>query len=296
MTDTAAFSAVSAAIAATARAAGASVAGLEWGGHHHISGVLWRPGVLVTSEQSLPDSDGYTAILPGGGRVPASLAGRDPSTNVAVLRLEADAPRRPLAEADGVGALVLALGSDGMGEITARLGAIEVLGAPWESQRGGRIDRLIRLGVRLGPAAEGGPVLDAAGGVLGMSTFAPRRGVLVIPSATIERVLDQLLAGGGIARGWLGVGLHPVALPKEIADREGAAGGLMVVNLAEGGPAAATLLPGDILLELEGVALTTPRNVSSVLGPDTIGRALTLKVLRGGEVTTRGVTIAARPA
>ncbi len=296
MTDTSAFAALSHAIAATARTGAASVAGLEWGGHHHISGLLWRPGVLVTSEQSLPESDGYTAILPGGARVAATLAGRDPATNVAVLKLEADAPAHTEAEPGGVGELVLALGSDGAGAITARMGGIEVLGAAWESQRGGKIDRLVRLGVRLGPAAEGGPVVNAEGGLLGMSTFAPGRSVLVIPTATIGRVLEQLLHEGRIARGWLGVGLHPVALPKDIAEREGAAGGLMVVNLAEGGPASASLLPGDILLELEGIAVTTPRNVSAALGPDTIGRALTLKVLRGGGVTTQNVTITARPA
>jgi S1-C subfamily serine protease len=296
MTDINAFAALSQAIAATARGGAPAVAGLEWGGHHHISGVIWRSGVLVTSEQSLPESDGYTAILPGGARVAASLAGRDPATNVAVLKLQADAPALPVAEAGGVGELVLALGSDGGGEITARSGGIEVLGAAWESQRGGRIDRLIRLGVRLGPAAEGGPVLNAEGALLGMSTFAPGRSVLVIPAATIGRVLDQLLQEGRIARGWLGVGLHPVALPKDIADREGVGGGLMVVNLAEGGPAATALLPGDILLELEGAAVTTPRNVAAALGPDTIGRALALKVLRGGAVTTQNVTIAARPA
>lgn len=296
MADTTAFSALSGAIAATARQGAAAVAGLEWGGRHHISGVLWRPGVLVTSEQSLPESDGYTAILPGGGRAVASLAGRDPTTNVAVLKLEAGAPAHAAAEAGGVGELVLALGSDGVGDITARMGGIEVFGPAWESQRGGRIDRLIRLGVRLGPAAEGGPVLSADAGLLGMSTFGPRRGVLVIPTATIDRVLEQLLIEGRIARGWLGVGLHPVALPKDIAEREGAAGGLMVVNLAEGGPAAETLMPGDILLELEGTSVTTARCVSSALGPDTIGRAMTLKILRGGGVTTQSVTIAARPA
>ena len=296
MTDSNAFAALSRAIAATARGAAPAVAGLEWGGHHHISGVLWRSGVLVTSEQSLPDSDGYTAILPGGARVPATLAGRDAATNVAALKLQADAPAPTLAEPGGVGELVLALGSDGTGEITARMGGIEVLGAAWESQRGGRIDRLIRLGVRLGPAAEGGPVLDADGALLGMSTFAPGRNVLVIPASTIGRVLDQLLHDGHIPRGWLGVGLHPVALPRDIAEREGVGGGLMVVNLAEGGPAASALLPGDILLELAGAAVTTPRNVAAALGPDTIGREMALKVLRGGAVTTRSVTIAARPA
>jgi len=296
MTDTTAFVVLSQSVAATARNGAGSVAGLEWGGHHHISALLWRPGVLVTSEQSLPESDGYTAILPGGTRAPATLAGRDPATNVAVLTLEAAAPVLTPAEAGGVGELVLALGSDGAGEITARMGGIEVLGPAWESQRGGRIDRLLRLGVRLGPAAEGGPVLSATGELLGMSTFAPGRSVLVIPTATIARVIDQLLNEGRIARGWLGVGLHPVVLPREIAEREGAAGGLMVVNLAEGGPAAAVLLPGDILLELEGAAVTTSRNVAAALGPETIGREMALKVLRGGAVTTPSVTIAARPA
>ncbi len=293
MTD---FATLSQSIAATARGAAGAVAALEWGGRHHISAVLWRAGVLVTSAQSLPESDGHTAILPGGARVPASLKGRDPTTNVAVLTLEAPATALASAEPDGVGELILALGSDGTGEITARMGAIEVLGPAWESQRGGKIDRLIRLGVRLGPAAEGGPVLSATGGLLGMSTFGPRSDVLVIPSATIARVVDQLLEGGSVARGWLGVGLHPVALPREIADREGVAGGLMVVNLAEGGPAATALLPGDILLELEGTAVTTPRNVAAALGPETIGRTMALKVLRGGAVTSQNVTIAARPA
>ena len=295
MTDTTAFAALSRAVAATARGAAASVAGLEWGGHHHVSAVLWRPGVLVTSEQSLPDSDAYTAILPGGARVAATLAGRDPATNVAALTLESAAAALPPAEAGGVGELILALGSDGAGEATARMGAIEVLGPAWESQRGGRIDRLIRIGVRLGPAAEGGPVVSAEGGLLGMSTFGPRRDVLVIPAATVAGVLDQLLNTGRIARGWLGVGLHPVALPRDIAEREGVHGGLMVVNLAEGGPAASVLLPGDILLELEGVVMATSRNVAAALGPETIGRAIGLKVLRAGALTMLHVTVAARP-
>jgi S1-C subfamily serine protease len=296
MTELSAFAALSRSVAETARAGGAAVAGLEWSGRHTISAVLWRPGVLVTSEQSLPESDGYTAILPGDARVAATLAGRDPSTNVAVLALESQAAAPPAAEAEGVGELVLALGSDGTGATTARMGAIEVFGPAWESQRGGRIDRLLRIGVRLGPAAEGGPVLAAEGGLLGMSTFGPRRDVLVIPAATIARVLEQVLQGGHITRGWLGVGLHPVALPRELAEREGAAGGLMVVNLADGGPAGGVLLPGDILLELEGVAVTNSRNVASALGPETIGRSIALKVLRGGAVTTLGVVVAARPA
>jgi S1-C subfamily serine protease len=113
MTDTAAFAGLSRAVVALAAAAAPLVAGVDWGGRHHISGVLWRAGILVTSEQSLPDADAYSAVLPGGARVAASLAGRDASTNVAVLRLAATPPLRPAGEPAGVGALVLALGSAG---------------------------------------------------------------------------------------------------------------------------------------------------------------------------------------
>lgn len=296
MTDLSPLTALSHAIAATARQAAPLVAAIGWGGRQHVSGVLWRAGALVTSEQSLPDADAYTVTLPGGIRTGAALAGRDRATNVAVLRLQADAPGVAQAEPRGVGELVLALGSDGAGETTVRLGAIEALGAPWESMRGGRIDRLIRLGLRLGPPAEGGPVIDAEGRLLGMSTFGPRRGVLVIPASTVARVLDTLLETGHIARGWLGVGLHPVALPREVAERSGAAAGLMVVNLAEGAPAAGVLLPGDILLEIDGKPVTAPRAVAAVLGPERIGQPVSLKLVRGGELATLAVTVAARPA
>jgi S1-C subfamily serine protease len=296
MTDTSAFAALSQAIEAAARHAAPLVAGLDWCGRHHISGILWRSGVLVTSEQSLPEAEAYSAVLPGGARVAATLAGRDPATNVAALRLEGEAPPVGQAEPGGVGALILALGSDGTGGITARMGPVEVLGPAWESMRGGRIDRLMRLGVRLGEAAEGGPVIDASGRLIGMSTFGPRRTVLVIPASTIARVLEPLLRDGQIARGWLGVGLHPVALPHDLAERAGAAQGLMVVSIAEGAPAAGVLLPGDILLEIAGRPVATPRSVAAALGPEQIGAHVALKVLRGGAVAMPSVTIAARPA
>ncbi len=296
MTESSMFAALSAALEQQVRQCAPLVAGLDWGGRHHISGLLWRQDVLVTSEQSLPDAEAYTATLPGGARVPATLAGRDPSTNVAILRLEAHASAPPLGEPAGVGALVQALGSDGTGGTMARMGSIEVSGPAWESMRGGRIDRLIRIGVYLSHASEGGPVVDTAGAVLGMSTFGPRRQVLVIPSSTIARVVDGLLSQGRIARGWLGAGLHPVALPRELAERAGAAAGLMVVTLAEGAPAAAALLPGDILLGIGGSPVTTPRAVAAALGPETIGQTVTLHVLRGGALVTSAVVIAARPA
>ena len=291
-----ALSALSDALEAHTHAAAPAVAALDWGGRFTLSALLWRDGVAVTSEQSLPEAPAITALLPGGGRVPAGLAGRDPATNIAVLRLEAAAPA--LAEADpaGPGALVLALGRDAQAAVTARLGTLDRVGPAWQSQRGGRIDRLIQLGLRLPAGAEGGPVIDARGRLLGMSTFGPRRRALVIPSATIARVAAALLRDGQVVRGWLGVGLHPVALPRDLLDRAGAPSGLMVVSLAENAPAAAALLPGDILLEAGGTPVGSARALSAALSAALIGHDLELKLLRGGEVMRCTVVVAARPA
>lgn len=271
------------------------VASLSWGGRGLLSAVLWRDGVIVTSEQSLPGAERYEAILPGGARVAATLAGRDASTNVAVLRLEASAPGFARAEPDGVGGLVLALGGDGVGGATARLGGIEVLGPAWQSMRGGRIDRLVRIGVRLPQAAEGGPVIDTEGGVLGMSTFGPRREVMVIPSSTIARVTEHLLSQGRVSRGWLGVGLHEVALPRDIAARAGAESGLMVMSLADDAPAAGQVLPGDILIAIDGTKVSQSRAVAGLLGHESVGTTVSITLVRAGALTTASVTVTARP-
>jgi S1-C subfamily serine protease len=288
------------AIEARVAAGAGAVAALGWGGPRHISAIVWRPGVLVTSEQSLPRGGAYTARLSGGQPQAATLAGRDPTTNVAVLRIEGGGGSSAPAAPRGGGALVIALGADGQGGTTARLGPVETVGPAWDSQAGGRIDHLIRLGIRLAPAAEGGPVFDAQAepqaGLLGMSTFGPRRSVLVIPAATIARVAEALLLHGRIVRGWLGVVLHQVALPRDLHARAGAASGLMVLSLAENAPAAAMLMQGDILLALNDIPLTSPRATAASLGPDAIGRSVTLRVLRGGALVTVDITVAARPA
>ncbi len=295
MTD--AFQALSHAVSAHVQSASPLIVGLEWGTRHQISAVMWGDGVAVSTEQSLPEMDAYIAILPGGARVPALPIGRDSGTNVVALRVDSALPERPAAPASlAVGALVLALGSDGAGGPRARLGAIEALGPSWQSQCGGRIDQLIRLDVSLGHAAEGGPVLDAGGALLGMSTFGPRNQVLVIPSATIDRVLVQLKAHGRVPRGWLGVGVQPVQIPREMEQEAGASSGLMVLSIAEASPTAGVLLPGDILIAAGATRLPTPRALTTLLGAEAIGAKLELRVLRGGATQHFHVEVAARPA
>jgi len=157
----------------------------------HVSAILWRAGVVVASEQSLPQRDACRVVLAGGRRVEARVAGRDPGTNIAVLRLAEESPSfaPPPAGSLDAGGLVLALGADGAGDATVRLGIVHALGPDWVSTAGGRIDRRILLDARLARSEEGGPVLDAAGRLIGMSTRGPRGAALVIPTATIARTV-----------------------------------------------------------------------------------------------------------
>ncbi len=267
-------------------------------GRRHVSGILWRPDVVVTSAQELPDRTGFN-LRRAGAQFTATLAGRDPGTNVALLRLaqpiEAASPAATPA-APRVGSLALLVGADDTGAPTGRLAMVHATGPEWHSQAGGKIDALLRLDVRLG-VDEGGPVLDAAGGLLGMSTAGPRRRALVIPAATIDRVLEPLLAEGRIARGWLGVGLQPVAVPDSLREAAGRDSGMMVVSLADGGPAAAAgVLPGDIMLDLDGTPVRRIRALAAAMGPERIGQSVTLRLLRAGALQTLTVVIAERPA
>ncbi|WP_428541856.1 S1C family serine protease [Rhodopila sp.] len=266
-------------------------------GRQPKSGILWRPDVVIASEQTLPQDAASLVVVRGGQTVQATLAGRDPGTNVAVLKLHAplDGALPPPTGAVRVGSLALLAGADAAGHPTARLAMVHALGEAWHSMAGGRIDALIRLDTRLG-GDEGGPVLSLAGDLIGMSTSGPRRRTIVIPTATLSRVIDPLLNDGRIARAWLGVGLQPVSIPDSFRQSAGRDSGLMVVSLAGGGPAeTAGILPGDIVLDIDGGALDRPRALSALLNADRIGQTATLRVLRAGAVQAISLTIAARP-
>jgi S1-C subfamily serine protease len=266
-------------------------------GRRGVSGVLWRDDVVVASEQTLPEGIDFTVVR-GGTEVPARLAGRDPGTNVAVLRLSQKlAATLPApAPTPRPGSLALIIGADGSGAPTGRLGMVHATGPEWHSQAGGRIETLLRLDARLG-ADEGGPVLTLGGRLIGMSTAGPRRRALAIPAATIERVLDPLLTEGRIARGWLGVGLQSVHVPERFREVAGRDAGMMVVGLASGAPAEqAGVLPGDIILEVDGRRTGRARGLATALAPERIGQPATLKLLRAGHVLLVTVTIGARSA
>ena len=284
------------ALAARVAAAAPLVVAIR-GGRRQCSGILWRPDVVVTSGQMLGDQANFV-VAGQDQQVEATLVGRDPGTNVAVLRLASSLAAAPLPSvgACAVGSLALIVGATSTGSPTARLAMIHALGDAWHSLAGGRIDALIRLDSRLG-VDEGGPVLASDGGLLGMSTSGPRRRTIVIPTATLDRVVDPLLNDGQIARGWLGVGLQPVMIPEALRPLAGVEAGLMVVSLAPGAPAeTAGVLPGDILLDIDGTAVARPRALAGMLGPDRIGQPVALRMLRAGALQTLSATVTARPA
>ena len=286
------------ALAARAETAKNAVVAIRLAHGRHITGTVWGSEIVVASEQSLPRTDDFELVVAGGTTVAARIAGRDPSTNIALLR-----PAQPIAAPSlssgeaRTGALALAIGADGTGGASARLGLVNLAGAEWHSSRGGLIDRRIVLDLGLAGREEGGPVFDAAGGCLGMSTFGPRRQVIVIPTTTIERIAPLLAKDGRIARGWLGVALQAVAVPDALRETADQSSGMMVMSVIEGGPAAqAGILAGDIILSVDGTSTHRLRKIARHFGAESIGRKAELRLIRSGKVIAVEATIAERQA
>jgi S1-C subfamily serine protease len=286
------------ALARRAEAAKNAVVAIRLAHERHITGMVWQSGIVVASEQSLPRKDDFELIAAGGSVLTAKVAGRDPSTNIAILRPAEQIASPSIAAGEAhTGAVALAIGADGTGRASARLGLINFAGAEWHSSRGGLIDRRIVLDLRLARREEGGPVFDAAGACLGMSTFGPRGQVIAIPTATIARVVPLLLKDGRIARGWLGVALQAVAVPDALREAADQASGLMVMSVIEDGPAAqAGIVAGDIILSVDATSAHRWRKLARHFGADSIGRKADLRLIRSGKVITVQTTIAERRA
>ena len=259
---------------------------------------MWRSDVIVASEQSLPPQEKFDVVTTGGTLTTAKVAGRDSSTNIAVLRLQASLASSAITTSGAsAGAIAIAIGADGTGGASARLGIINIAGPEWHSSRGGLIDRRIVLDVRLARSEEGGPIFDATGNCIGMSTFGPRGQVIVIPTATIDRIVPTLLKYGHVARGWLGVTLQAVAVPDALRETVDQSSGLMVMSVVENGPAAqAGIVAGDIILSVDGTSTHRFRKIARHFGSENIGRETELRLIRSGTVIMVKTAIAERPA
>lgn len=255
------------------------------------TGFVWRPGLVVTADDALADEGDVQVTVLGGESVAARIVGRDPSTDIALLSIErADVPPVVLAPATpSAGSLAMLVGAE-EGAPTSALGVVSLAGGPWRSLRGGEIDARIELDARLRRKGEGAVAIDAGGQVFGMAVFAPRRRVLVIPSATIDRVAAKLQAHGRIPRGYLGLGLHPVAL-------EAGGAGAMVMSVDPKGPgAAAGIHQGDVLVSWDHKPIARLQPLLRALGPDSVGRKVEFELRRGGQTHQVVLTVGERPA
>jgi len=290
---------LSEAVAAAAR----SVVTVHGGRRIGASGVVWRQGVVVTADHALEDDDDIGVTLADGTRVAARVAGRDPSTDLAVLRVDApNAPAATCAPPDElrIGHVVMAVARPGDYGAAASMGVMSALSDAWTTWRGGRVDRFIRADLTLYPGFSGGPLVDVSGRTIGINTSGlTRHWSVALPPSTVDRVADALLARGRIARGYLGVGLQPVRVPDSLARslQLARSGGAIVVAVDPASPAdRAGLLIGDVLVGIDGAAVTDVEDVHSLLGPDKVGANASLRIIRAGALAQVAVTVGERSA
>jgi S1-C subfamily serine protease len=289
--------------AAAASAVGASVVAIYGRRWMPSSGIQWRRGALVTADHTIRREEDITVVADGGKTLKAHLAGRDPSTDLAILKLAGDAalPVPEFGDTSTVklGNFVLALGRSRSSNLVASAGIIGGLGGEWQPRRGSKVDQHIRLSLELYPGFSGGPLVNAQGKVIGMNTrgLARGRGV-TIPLSTIHRVVDELLEKGHIARPYLGLAMQPAALPEALQKKASSAdSALLVVHVEPSGPAdQAGFLLGDILVELQGKAVSDTEEIQHLLASSKVGDTVQATVLRGGSAMKATITLADRAA
>jgi len=288
-------------LAAIADKAGRSVVAVNARWRNSSSGVIWRKDVVVTADHTIRREEEIRVTLPDGRAAVAELAGRDPGTDLAVLKVDtADAPIARLAAPDSVktGNLVLAIGRAVETGVNAAMGVVSNASGPWHTWRGGKLDRFLRLDVGLYPGVSGAAVVDAEGKLIGIATAGlSRTSLLAIPAVTIDRVTDELLRQGHVAHGYLGVGLQPIPLPEHLRTKlKSAKAGLIVLSAESDGPAGqAGVVIGDVLIALDGTPVAGTDDVQEFLSGERVGKPLKASILRGGELIERAITVGERP-
>lgn len=288
-------------LSSAAEAVGGSVGAIYGRRWMPSSGIQWRKGVIVTAHHTIRREEDITVVVEGGKSLKATLAGRDPSTDLAILKLPEDASLSlaPFGDAPvKLGHFVLALGRSRSSTLVASAGIVGGLSGEWQPRRGGRVDQHVRLDLELYPGFSGGPLVNAQGKVVGINTrgLARGRGV-TIPNATVNRVVDELLEKGHIARPYLGLAMQPVAVPESLRSQvKDASGALLVVHVEKASPAEkAGILLGDILTELHGQAAQDTGDILDLLASAKVGDTVKATVLRGGAPVTASIKLEDRP-
>lgn len=291
------FQAHSEAMAEVVHTAGEAVVQVNARRRLPASGVVWSAeGVIVTAHHVIKSST-ISMTLADGTTLGAQLVGRDATTDLAVLRV--DAGELPVAQWDdgkmAVGNLVLALARPGR-SVQATVGIVSALGDAWRTGAGGQIDRYLQTDVLMYPGFSGGALVNAEGHTLGINSSALVRGTsIAVPATTVQRVVEALLAHGRVQRGYLGVSTQAVRLPENVREEVGQETGLLIVAVEVESPAGeAGLVLGDTIVSLDGQPVRSHDDLVALLGGDRVGQKAPLGIVRGGEMQTRNVTIGER--
>jgi S1-C subfamily serine protease len=286
-------------MAATVEQAAASIVRVEGRRRLSATGVIHNAdGMIVTANHVVERDDSLRVGLPDGSAVSATLIGRDPSTDIAVLRVNASgltAANWDLNNQSRVGHLVLALGRP-EATVQATLGVISALDEGWRTAMGGAIDAYIQTDVTMYPGFSGGPLLSASGYFVGLNSSALARGVSVtIPAATVARVAETLVTHGRVKQGYLGVSAQPVRLSGNIASAAGQETGLMLVAVEDNSPAdQGGLAMGDTIIAVDGASVRMMDDLMALLSGDRVGKTVPIKIVRGGQTQEAQVTIGER--
>lgn len=282
---------------------GKSVVGVH-GTRHPSSGIVIAADAVVAASHAVRRDDEITVITAPGQRLPARVGGRDPSTDLVVLRLEhaIDAPLARWASTSNlrVGELVLALARTRRGYVVASSGILSgLINAPMRTWRGGEIDQFIRPDLNLYPGFSGGPLVSGLGELLGMNTAGLHRSGITVPSATVQRVAAELLEKGGVQRPYLGLAMQTVPLPESLRTRLNltASDGLLVTHVEPGSPAEKTgILLGDVLVKMGDQSVSDTESVQHILRAHKAGDSVAVSLVRGGAMLAVSIRLEARAA
>ena len=261
------------------------------------SGVVYAQDLVITADHVLEREEDLTVVTGDGRTLPAQFVGRDPSNDLAVLRVQGlNVTPATAAQPARVGQFVLAVGRPGEGGPMASVGIVSAVGGPVRFGRGGMLEKYIRTDATPYPGFSGGPLVDANGAVVGITTTGMGGGVaLAIPAEVAWRVADTLSKHGSIKRGYLGISSQPVQLPEGQRGGKEQDRGLLLVRVEKDSPAEkGGLLLGDVVVSLDGQRLTVTDDLQVLLAGDRVGRAVPIEVIRGGALQTLQVTIGER--
>jgi serine protease DegQ len=279
-------------------AAAAAVVQVQ-GRRRPASGLVYAGGVVLTTMRAIGREDGLRVRRPDGVRLDAQLAGWDPTTSLAVLKVvDLDLPPAQVASTPPrVGHLALAVARSWSNVLTASAGLVSVIGGPLPTGRGRAIDEVIRTSAPMHDGFAGGAFLNTAGGLIGIATATAIRGLgVVIPASIAWKTAAAVLEHGGLKRGYLGIAGQPVRLPDAQKSGDGREDALLIVGITDGSPAAAAgLLVGDIMVDFDGQPVESPEDLLDLLFGDRVGRSVPLRILRGGTSMEVTVAVGERP-